>query len=202
MLESIGGYRGRDATANSTAATFQPNSADASSYFKQVATAGTTDFGSLSEWASIEDSFGGGAAATGMDLYRIAGSGVTRTGTFTISGAGVLTFSAPAAAGDTDSDGDGVTDADEVLAGTDPNNASDFFRIESVGKTVSAALIRIPGKPGRTYQIFWSESLAGGTWVNVGTVSAGGSASLLEFTDSDPVRNAKLRGFYQARIGP
>lgn len=94
VLEGVNGYRGRNATANSTTAVLQPNSAEASSYFKQVATAGTTDFGSLSGWSSIEGDFGGGAAGTALDLYRIAGSGVSPLGTFTLSDAGVLNFTA------------------------------------------------------------------------------------------------------------
>lgn len=202
VQESVGGYRGREATANSPVAALQPNSADASSYFKQVATPGTTDFGSLSEWSSIEGDFGGGVTGTALDLFRIAGSGVSRVGHFTISGTGTLTFTSPATETGGDSDGDGFSDADEALAGTDPNNALDFFHIESVTKTASAALVHIPGKPGKTYQIFWSETLAGSTWVNVGSVSSGAAATLLEFTDNDAARNEKPRGFYEVRIGP
>lgn len=95
VLEGTGGYTGSESTANSPVATLQPNSAQASSYNKQVATQGTTDFGSLSQWGDIEDSFDSGASGTALDLYRIASTGVTRTGTFTIDTAGTLTFAAP-----------------------------------------------------------------------------------------------------------
>lgn len=93
VLNSIGGYRGRQATENSPFATFQPNSGGASSYNFQVATPGTTDFGSLSQWGSIEGSFANGTEGTVLDLYRIAGSGVTYRGSFSIDDAGLVSYS-------------------------------------------------------------------------------------------------------------
>ena len=92
VLSGIGGYRGSEATANSLVGTFQTNSGQASSYFFQVATPGTTDFGSLSQWGSIEGSFGDGADGTVLDLYRIAGSGVTQRGSFSIDDQGLITY--------------------------------------------------------------------------------------------------------------
>lgn len=94
VLESIGGYKGLEATSNSPVAALQPNSPDASSYNKQVATAGTNDFGSLSEWTSVEGGFGGGTSGTALDLFRIAGSGVTRVGRFSLDSNGAVTFTA------------------------------------------------------------------------------------------------------------
>ena len=94
VLESIGGYKSREATPNSHVATYQENTADSSSYNNQVASAGTTDFGSLSEWTSIEGSFANGTSGTSLDLFRIAGSGVTRVGKFAIGNSGALTFTA------------------------------------------------------------------------------------------------------------
>lgn len=94
VLQGTNGYQGRDSTANSPYAVVQLNSANASSYNKQVATAGTNDFGSLSGWSSIEGDFGGGTAGTSLDLYRIAGSGVTNPGAFSIDNSGNVNFTA------------------------------------------------------------------------------------------------------------
>lgn len=92
VLQGVNGYQGRDATANSAVAAFQPNFDSASSYNKQVATAGTNDFGSLSQWSSIEGDFGDGTAGTGLDLYRFGSTGVTNPGYFTISDSAVISF--------------------------------------------------------------------------------------------------------------
>lgn len=81
------------ATANSPTATLQTNAANDGSYNFQVATAGTTDFGSLSQWTGIEGTFAAGTSGTALDVYRIAGSGVTQRGTFAISDNGVVTYS-------------------------------------------------------------------------------------------------------------
>lgn len=94
VLQGTNGYQGREATLNSPVAVFQPNSDLASSYAKQVATPGTNDFGSLSEWSSIEGNFGDGVGGTNLNLYRIAGSGVTTPGHFSIDGSGAISFHA------------------------------------------------------------------------------------------------------------
>lgn len=98
VLNSIGGYRSSAATSNSTVATFQTNFSGAASYNHQVSTPGTTDFGSVSQWTSIEGNFGGGAAGTSLDLFRITSSGVNRVGTITIASNGALTFTAQSSA--------------------------------------------------------------------------------------------------------
>lgn len=93
VTEFIGGYRGRISTVNSPVGTFQPATTDSSSYVKQVGTAGTTAFGSLSGWVSIEANFGNGAANSLLDLFRIAPGGASLVGSFFISSAGVIKFS-------------------------------------------------------------------------------------------------------------
>ncbi len=99
VLTSTGGYRNSPSTLNSALATVQSNSAQASSYAFQVGTAGTTDFGSLSGWSSIEGNFDGGTSGTALDLFRFFatdGTGLTDSvknpGFFTISDSGALSF--------------------------------------------------------------------------------------------------------------
>lgn len=94
VISGLGGYTGADATLNSPVGTVQTNSSNDSSYNKQVSASGTTDFGSLSQWNSIEGSFANGTAGTALDLYRIGGLGVSQVGTFTIDNSGALGFAA------------------------------------------------------------------------------------------------------------
>ncbi len=93
-LNSIGGYRGGLATANSPVATLQTNFSGAASYNFQVAIPGTTDFGSVSQWSNIEGTFGSGVSGTSLDLFRVTSSGVNRVGTFSINGSGTISFTA------------------------------------------------------------------------------------------------------------
>jgi hypothetical protein len=54
----------------------------------------SSDFGTLSQWSSIEGSFANGTAETRLDLHRVTGSVATSVsiGTFAIGDSGVLTF--------------------------------------------------------------------------------------------------------------
>ena len=96
VIDNVNGYRGRLATANSPVATEQPNFAGSASYNQQVATPGTTDFGSLSQWTSIENNFGNGTDDAVLDFFRFADSGVSNLGYFSINDNGIITFTANA----------------------------------------------------------------------------------------------------------
>jgi hypothetical protein len=97
VIDNINGYRGRDATANSPVAAIQPNFAGSASYNQQVATPGVTDFGSLSQWESIEGSFANGTGGTALDFFRLTAGGVSNLGAFSINDNGIITFTAAAA---------------------------------------------------------------------------------------------------------
>jgi len=100
LVSVITAYASLQATANNPKAAEQTNGPASSSYSFQVATAGTTDFGSLSNWTTIEGNFGGGAAQTALDLFRYSGNTITGgnfvdlLGAFTINSAGALSFRA------------------------------------------------------------------------------------------------------------
>ncbi|MFD0895794.1 hypothetical protein KBB96_02330 [Luteolibacter ambystomatis] len=200
VIQNIGGYKGRLSTDNSLIATFQTNSADASSYNKQVATAGTSDFGSLSQWSSIEGSFGNGEAGTILDFHRIAASGVTTVGSFSISASGTIHFTNVVPTNpNTDTDHDGVTDANEAIAGTNPNDSTDFFRLQSVAPAGDGIHVNFNVVASRTYTVEYSQTLAAGSWESIGTYAATGAAPHT-FLDTDAVRRSRPTGFYRVRV--
>ena len=200
VLNGNYGYRVLDATANSAVAAFQSNTANTSSYNYQVATAGTTDFGSTSAWASIEGNFAGGTSATVLDLFRIASAGVTRVGNFTISNAGAVQFTSLPALAPVDTDGDGVSDADEALAGTNPNDPSDFFRVQALSRSGAGTGVSFKTIPARNYLIYYSQDLAASSWQLIATIAGGASPATIEYVDSDPVRVARPTGFYKVAV--
>jgi hypothetical protein len=201
VLEEVGGYKNSNATANSTVAALQTTFSGAASYAFQVGTPGTTDFGSLSQWTSIEANFASGAASAVLDLFRIS-TGVSHVGAFSISSAGVIRFTAPAATGSVDTDGDGFTDAVEALTGTNPADPTDFFRatvfVTGSGPRIQTAV----AAANRNYLIEYSETLVTGSWITVANHSSGPSALPVDFTDTDPVRRARPQGYYRVRTAP
>jgi len=91
-------YSQQEAIAGVPTGVFQVNEAVSASYSYQIS-GGTTAFGTLSQWTSIEASFAGGAANQALDFFRFTGSPtngdqVRRLGTFTIDSTGDLTFTA------------------------------------------------------------------------------------------------------------
>ncbi len=61
-----------------------------------------------------------------------------------------------------DSDGDGMKDGAEARAATDPKNSADFFAITEYGKMAASSRIRWSAKAGKTYQVETSPDLL--TW--------------------------------------
>jgi len=205
VVENVGGYKGREATANSAVATFQPNSSDNSSYAKQVGTPGTTDFGTTSQWSSIEGSFASGPAASVLDLYRLSSTSgvpnVTLIGNFTLSSNGTVRFAAPPAAGPVDTDGDGFTDTQEIYAGTNPTDAKSFFSVAAISINPAPQGIRVqsPTAANRTYIVQYSAGL-NAAWTDIFTHPAGAGGTALDFTDTNAARLALGHGFYRVKI--
>lgn len=86
---------------------------------------------------------------------------------------------APLAGPDVDSDGDGVTNYQEFLAGTDPTNPASVFR-SRVLRAGGGWELRWNAVPGLVYQVERASSLAEAGWFPVGypIVATGGSLSL------------------------
>lgn len=195
------GYKDSEATANSPVATIQANSTNDSSYYKQVATPGTTDFGTLSQWTRIEASFGDGPSGAALDFFRISSTGTSLVGTFTIDASGVIRFTAPSDSADQDTDKDGYSDAVEAAAGTDPNNPNSF---PSVIVSVVENGIRLQSNAAaanQTYRLEYSPSLQNSSWQVISTHETGAGAAKLDFVDTDAARRSAGQGFYRIRYG-
>jgi hypothetical protein len=56
-----------------------------------------------------------------------------------------------------DSDGDGMSDPDEYIAGTDPTNSASYFAVTNW--SAGSFILEWPSIAGREYQVFWTDNL-------------------------------------------
>ena len=89
--------------------------------------------------------------------------------------------------GNGDDDGDGQTNADELIAGTDPLNANSRFAIETILATSSGFTLTWNPVPGKTYTVEARENLSSGTWDPVATGLTTGS-----YTDSSSLPSKRF----------
>ena len=84
-----------------------------------------------------------------------------------------------------DSDGDGVSNLNEYLAGTDPRDGADYFHIASI-TTGADCILSFQSALNRLYTLEYRTSLAAGSWTSVpGQVEIAGNASLLELSQTN-----------------
>ncbi len=86
-----------------------------------------------------------------------------------------------------DTDGDSSLDGVEVLAGTDPLDPTSLFAISSFSRSASQFTLRWGSVPGRWYQLYISDDLQ--TWSQLGSaLEASGNSLQLTITMSKAVR--------------
>ncbi|GEP44323.1 Calx-beta domain-containing protein [Brevifollis gellanilyticus] len=92
-----------DQFSSSANIALQTNSLNSGSYSFQVGAAGTTDFGSLSQWTTIEGDFSAGVSGTVLDFFLYGGTpslpATSRLGSFEISSTGAVSFTRALPAG-------------------------------------------------------------------------------------------------------
>lgn len=93
-----------------------------------------------------------------------------------------------------DNDGDGATNLQEALAGTNPNSAASRFTAASENAPAGAVKVTWAGITGKRYQPQVTADLA--TWTDLGAPQIGAGATL-EFTDAAPLPAKK---FYRIRV--
>ena len=95
-----------------------------------------------------------------------------------------------------DSDGDGLTNLDEFITGTDPANSASVFMVSSPVYDGSGFVINWDSKPAREYSIYWSTNLTSGFLPLVG--ASGVETPQNSYTDT--THNAESAGYYKVEV--
>lgn len=98
-----------------------------------------------------------------------------------------------------DADGDGQSNLQEYLAGTNPRDMSSFLGIEGMARTKDAFRFRFPSTAGKRYRVEFTDNLTSERWeVLVDNVAGTGQSIVV----TDPEAGEFERGFYRIQVIP
>gem|GEM_PF-4663665 len=97
-----------------------------------------------------------------------------------------------------DFDNDGATNEDEWNSLTNPADATSVFRLSSVTRSGSNITISFPSILGGIYTLWYSDTLAAGSWISSGQPLIQGDDSIKSFTINSPA--GVFRRFFQIRV--
>ncbi|MFZ4764095.1 MAG: hypothetical protein ACOYMN_04005 [Roseimicrobium sp.] len=99
----------------------------------------------------------------------------------------------------TDSDGDGQTNLQEFIAGTDPTSGGDAFRVFEVRRANGVSSIKFgPVLLSREYGLWCSDNLSGESWSKIGTITPNAPADFRWFDHVTPEGTPHL--FYRLSV--
>ena len=102
-----------------------------------------------------------------------------------------------------DADGDGMTNLQEYLAGTNPKSAASRLAITGTAMVPNGPnrdfRLSFPSVSGVTYRVESSTTLGPGSWAALGTDLTGTGATLQA---TDPAANTRARRFYRLEVIP
>jgi autotransporter-associated beta strand protein len=103
------------------------------------------------------------------------------------------------AADGADPDGDGLTNAQEFAAGTDPNSAASALRVGQIQPSGNDLVVSFATVAGKTYSVERSDTLQNGSWTTV-QANIAGTGAVVQITDAGAA--AQSRRFYRIVLLP
>lgn len=103
------------------------------------------------------------------------------------------------AADSADPDGDGMTNAQEYTAGTDPKNGVSALRVSNVSVGNQDLVVNFSTVSGKTYRLERSDTMASGSWTTVQSDIAG-TGGVVQVADANGA--AQTKRFYRIVVVP
>jgi hypothetical protein len=97
-----------------------------------------------------------------------------------------------------DTDGDGLTNFQEFLAGTNPTDKNDLFRIEFINSDAAAAQLQFLARSNRTYSVQFKESLNAPAWLNLTNIAFRATNRIETILDLSP----RIHGRFYRLVAP
>lgn len=135
------------------------------------------------------------ASAVGTDAYsaQAFATPLTQQEAWRLANFGTTANSGDAAdaADAADTDGDGTTNAQEYISGTDPTSAASVLKVTDLTVDSGSITISFPTLSGKTYRLERSLTLQSGSWTTVqdNIAGTGGMVQITDFgADAQPKR--------------
>ncbi|HEY2953348.1 MAG TPA: hypothetical protein VGK40_12235, partial [Verrucomicrobiae bacterium] len=100
----------------------------------------------------------------------------------------------PLLAGDADEDADhdGVSNRDEYLAGTDPQNAQSFLKIDARNAAAGFVTLGFEAVAGKSYSVLYRDAAGAGPWFGLKDISAPATTRRVEIIDATSGGGARI----------
>jgi hypothetical protein len=82
-----------------------------------------------------------------------------------------------------DADGDGFTNAQEALAGTDPRDSQDYLRIGLKAASNNVTVLRFLAVAGKSYTVQYCDRIPVGPWLTLARIPTQPVTQVIEVTD-------------------
>ncbi len=101
---------------------------------------------------------------------------------------------------ETDSDGDGMTDAAEMVAGTDPHDSTSLLKILAIDRNADLLTVTWSSVADVAYVLEYAADLASAQWTAVSEATAVTDSTRTTAEDNDPARLKGASGYYRIRV--
>ena len=91
-----------------------------------------------------------------------------------------------------DKDGDGMSNSQEYIAGTDPGNSASYLKVEQLTADAGGAAISFVSQANKTYTVQCKDAIAA-DWQRLADITAGTHGRITTVTDPSPLTNRFYR---------